>query len=364
MRRFLYAMLMPGATWWIACLLGLLLTVLGPVRSRAWSVATGSTDPCHEGFTGRAYKNGALTLPDPPAALPSDNTWRKLADYLIEVTGVDPDTLDETERFVLVSLVVGARAPDTDGHSLFDLESLRKVHADPSAVGQYSHSLRGPDDDFSQGDAAAVTGTRQVIIELMDAAETYLSKAAEDQIIKTTVYLDFYGLVDLHVWAPVFHIGVAAHVVQDTFSHTIRTAADGFKRIAHVMNYIDAISSNMNPSRDGLAHSETFDDCLEPDLAPIVASADQATVAFFQAVTTQLEGTDPNGMLGFLDTWITLKQDCTEQNDYCDNAPWVAIARREQTASYLSEIFSCSSVAPAQSPVSPISMLISMVFAP
>ncbi len=46
-------------------------------------------------------------------------------------------------------------------------ENLHLLHGDPSAIGQYAHCLRGPDDDFGAGDAAALMGTRELITELV-----------------------------------------------------------------------------------------------------------------------------------------------------------------------------------------------------
>lgn len=339
----------------------LLLLSLNPICSLAWSVSAGGTTPCHEEFTGWAYQKSAPLLSFRPSALPKDHSWRELSDYLIEIMGIESAALDETTRFMLVSLAAGARAPDTDGHSVFSLANLRKIHSDPSAASQYAHSLRGPDDDYAPGDASAVTGTRKTILVLLDDAATYLAKSPEDQLIRTTVYLDFYGLIDIEVWAPMFYIGYATHVVQDTFSHTIRIEASGFKRIAHVMNYIDAISSKMNESRDGLAHSESFDECREPDLAPVVDSAKLATESFFGAVRDRFEGAALDAPEFFLDEWVTLEQGCEKENNFCNNARWIEIARRAQTESYLSEIVSCS-YAESRSPVARGSTIFSLLY--
>jgi len=311
--------------------------------AEAYSVATGGYDPCHEAFTGRAYKRVVLKWPSPTIPLPDDDTWRDLAKPLIEQMGIDPDNLVDTQKFMLVSLLIGARAPDTDGHSLFNLQNLREVHGDPSPEGQYAHCLRGPDDDYAEGNAAAVTGTRVKIGEMVQQAADSLAEHPDDQLIKKTVYLDFYGLVDVRVWAPAYYVGFASHTVHDSFSHTIRIESTEFKRIALVMNYIDAISYDFKESRDGLAHSETFDKCNKDELQPIVSVADDCTAAFFEAVNARLTGNEPDAVQAFLDEWITLEPGCDESNEWCDSADWVELAREEQTGPYMAALFGCSS---------------------
>jgi hypothetical protein len=324
-------------------LVALLAGVCAAPPTTAYSVATGGYDPCHEAFTGRAYERVALQWPSPTIPLPDDGTWRELANPLIEKMGLDPKQLDDSQRFMLVSLLIGARAPDTDGHSLFNLENLREVHGDPSPEGQYGHCLRGPDDDYAEGDAAAITGTRVKIAETVQQAVDSLSEHPDDQLIKQTVYLDFYGLIDLRVWAPAYYVGFASHTVQDSFSHTVRVEGTGFTKIALVMNYIDAISYDFKESRDGLAHSETFDKCFKDELQPLVAVADDCTAAFYTAVNALLTGADPDALQAFLDEWITLQPGCDESNDWCDSAYWVELAREEQTGPYMASLFGCTS---------------------
>ncbi|MBW2275992.1 MAG: hypothetical protein JRF63_00790 [Deltaproteobacteria bacterium] len=322
--------------------LALASTTCFPSSVTAYSVATGGYDPCHEEFTGRAYQNVELQWPSPTIPIPGDDTWRELAGALIKKMGLDPKQLDEAQRFMLVSLLIGARAPDTDGHSLLSLQNLRAVHGDPSPEGQYAHCLRGPDDDYGEGDAAAVTGTRVKIAETVQKAADSLAEHPDDQLIKKTIYLDFYGLVDVRVWAPAYYVGFASHTVHDSFSHAVRIESTEFRKIALVMNYIDAISYDFKEKRDGLAHSETFDKCFKDELQPLVTVADEGTAAFFTAVNAQLGGSDPSAVQAFLDEWITLEPGCDESNEWCDSAYWVELAREEQTGPYMASLFGCS----------------------
>jgi hypothetical protein len=59
------------------------------------------------------------------------------------------------------SVVVGVRAPDSEGHSVTDMANLRALQADRSREGQYVHALRAAGDDGIPGDLAAVTGRRR-----------------------------------------------------------------------------------------------------------------------------------------------------------------------------------------------------------
>ena len=312
-----------------------------PGESGAWTVGTGLTAPCHERITGSAYTESVLDFAAPNLEVPAGDTWRLLSDYLLEQFPVDRDDVTDVQRFLLVSLMAGVRAPDTDGHSITNLENLRLLHSDPSAEGQYRHALRGRHDDYDAGNATAVEGTRQMILTLVGQAEDHLRP--DEQIITIKVYLDFYGQVDLQVYAPMFYVGQAAHALQDTFSHTLRDWADDYRSIVHVLNYIDAIGTDMDETRDGLAHSNTMDNCNREDMAVLVDKAVLATTDLFIAVRERYAGRDPDAVLTVLDDWVTLRPGCTLANDFCDNSERLAVARIDQTEPYLSSVFGCNS---------------------
>ncbi len=318
------------------------LGILPAKPAGAFSVLSGVSDACHETITYRAGENVVFDWPMPDGVVPEGGKLTKLSGFLLEPLNLDPDKLDPSERFMLTSLIIGARAPDTDGHSTMNLENLHRLHGDPSAVGQYAHSLRGPDDDYAEGDAAAVAGTRQLIIELVEEGLSYLELPAHDQVIKAPVYLDFYGRVKVDVWAPLYLAGRAAHALQDSFSHAIRSDEDDLQKIVHVMNYIDAISSNFNEDRDGLAHSDAMDNCFATDLTEIFDASEVATGELLVAFNDRTGGQDPEATLRVLDRWLTLKPGCSGANGFCGNERWLELARSEQTGPYIKEIFGCS----------------------
>jgi hypothetical protein len=308
----------------------------------AYSVGSGVTDACHERMTARAGVDILLEIPPPGSVEVPGGRWREISEYLLDPLDLDLEKMDETTRFLLTSLIVGAREPDTDGHSIMNIENLHSLHGDPSAVGQYAHSLRGPEDDGAAGDAAAVTGVRTLILELLDEGVEILSRDAGEQLMDAQVYLDFYGRVDVEVWTPLFLVGRAAHAIQDSFSHTIRCDQDGLRKVAHVLNYIDAIGDDFDEQRDGLAHSDSMDACEREDLAPVVEAATAATADLFGAARDRFAGLDPRAPEAVLDEWLTLRTGCKLEDEFCDNGRWLAIVREEQTGPYVSGLFGCS----------------------
>ena len=95
-------------------------------------------------------------------------------------------------KLVLVSLLIGVRSPDTEGHAVTNFSSLREIHADPNAEGQYAHALRGPNDDGTKGDENAVLGTREAIIQLIETMrDRYRNQAPQEQVVAVQLYLIF-----------------------------------------------------------------------------------------------------------------------------------------------------------------------------
>ena len=136
-----------------------------------YSIHSGLTDGCHERITRQALQmilpdlNPSISIP-----IPKSKTWRKFANGIIKAGELKeswPQLTEDRFKLMFVSILIGVRSPDTEGHAVTNLSSLRQIHADPSAEGQYAHALRGPDDDGAKGDEAAVNGTRKAIIELM-----------------------------------------------------------------------------------------------------------------------------------------------------------------------------------------------------
>jgi hypothetical protein len=318
------------------------MCVLAPWHANAFSVQSGFTDSCHETLSITASEGVLAEVPDSTVTLPKDNTWRSLQREFLEMLDDRTADLDDVQRFLLFSLVLGARAPDTDGHSTTNLEILRMSHADPEGEGQYQHASRAAADDYEMGDAQAIEGARQMILNLVEQAEDYLALPPEQQNIKVDFYLDFYGQMKVPVWAPLYFVGKAVHVLQDSFSHSIRTDQDGLHSIAHVLNYVDAIHSGYDENRDGLAHSDHMDRCTSADIEEIVDAAVTATGEMLVAVSRQFDGTDNGAVERVLDNWLVLQPGCTKENDFCGNERWLETVQKDQTGPYLKKAFGCN----------------------
>ncbi|HET6416746.1 MAG TPA: hypothetical protein VFG22_10665, partial [Polyangiales bacterium] len=228
----------------------------------AYTIQSGLTEGCHERITAEAF---VAFLDDPAWAevvVPEGSTWRSLAAplnrWLLD-EGLIQEDLSEPQLFVLFSLVVGVRDPDTNGRSSSDLATQRSIHGNPRPEAQYVHALRAPEDDEPDGSQAALTGTRALIRQSFADAVVVWREPSEAQISTAPITLDFYDLFGVEVWQPGFLLGKTAHALQDSFAHTIRSDATALRTIVHVLNYVDAIYKDFNESRDGIAHSRHLD---------------------------------------------------------------------------------------------------------
>ncbi|MFT5356689.1 MAG: MYXO-CTERM domain-containing protein [Polyangiales bacterium] len=295
--------------------------------AQAYTIGTGFTEGCHERITALAFDE-ILGLLQAPVQLPEEDDWKRVGGFAVRSAGIDRASLTETEFFILHSLLAGVRSPDTDGHSVLNLDRARALHTDPAPIGQYAHALRASEDDYEEGNRAAVDGMREVIArELSDAVATTDNEEIE-------VFFDFYGTVDVVVWSPAYHIGRAAHAVQDSFSHTIRDEGDDFHSIISVLNFSEAVANSLVEERDGIAHSSVLDSC-GPETDPVVRAAQEATRLLFIAASEMRTSGDMNGVELFLDDWYLQREGCNEENGFCGNAHWVRLARDNPTEPFL-----------------------------
>lgn len=323
---------------------GLLLALLGG-QARAFSIASGFGEGCHERITADAFQIHLLDLPFYSLVPPRDEDWRDLSDWVAAQFTADLGPLSDNHRFILVSLFVGVRSPDTDGHSVTDFAALRRLHADPRDEGQYAHALRGIDDDGPAGDAAAIEGTRAIIRARVREALEALTDP-EGQLIEAPMYFDFYGRSKVTVWRPMYLLGQAAHALQDSFAHTLRDDASALRRVVHVFNYVEAITSDFDAARDGMRHADSTDDCRRS--GELAEAATRATIDLFLATRELAVGRDEQAVEHVLDAWLTLEPGCTADDDFCGNRRWVELARESPTKPYLDTYLGCRS-APGRS---------------
>lgn len=316
-----------------------LSVTVGPAAARAYTIDTGFTDGCHEHITGAAFERFLLHLPSTEVVVP-DGGWRRVARLLVRDLDMDPEALDARERFVIMSLVLGVRHPDTDGHSVMHLDHARALHTDPDPAVQHVHVLRAVDDDGPEGDATALQGARDSILESLSKARDAARRPPEQQRIQARVYVDFYGPVEVVAWAPAFWIGYAAHTLQDSFSHTIRNESEDFRTVATVFNFTEAISGDLDPTGDELPHSNSMDRCTDAT-SPLVDAAIEATKDLFDTAHEVFADGHPQAPEMLVDRWLTRAPSCTRANDFCDNGPWLAVAAEDVTTPPL-----CSAGAP------------------
>ena len=301
--------------------------------AQAYSVQTGYSEPCHERITAGVYATWLADLVPADLPVPPGGTWTRLADALLD----EHELVDDgpRHRFALLSLIAGVRLPDTGGHAVLDLSRTRIEALAPEE--QSRHALRAPADDGPEGDASAVAATRRRIREGVAAALAALRKPPSAQIVSTTMYLDFYGLIEVEAWEPALLLGQAAHTLQDSFAHTIRS--DDLRRVRHVMNYVDAVRGRLVEERDGVAHSGYLDRC-DGDVAPLAAAAHQAT-ADLAAAALAVAGGDLSAVEAVLDAWLVLEPGCTPANDVC-GSPWLAVARRDPSRPLREDLLGCT----------------------
>ena len=303
-----------------------------PATTRAFSIGSGVSEGCHEKISAQAFRRFLATFQPQKRKVPIHPRWRRLARKLAQVA--DMPELSDTQAFALLSLVVGVRSPDTNGHSISELSSLRGIHADREAAGQYAHALRSPDDDYDAGNVAAVQGTRRVIADAVARVVASARAPRSEQFGHAPMYFDFYGVVNVPVFLPAYYFGRAAHTVQDSFAHALRDASSGLHQIVHVLNYVEAIGDEYSERRDGVSHSTGMDSCAE-EMRPRVEAAIEATLELLQAAVVIRDTDDHAALEAYLERWFTLHPDCNVTNQMCGNPGWLEVARRGPTGPYL-----------------------------
>ncbi|HEX6244884.1 MAG TPA: hypothetical protein VFZ61_28385 [Polyangiales bacterium] len=298
----------------------------------AFTIGSGVSEGCHERISAQAFRRFLATFQPKHRDHRLHRRWRRLSRKLAEVAGM-PE-LDDRQAFVLLSLIVGVRSPDTHGHSISELSSLRGIHADPDPAGQYAHALRGLSDDYEEGNVAAVEGTRRSIADSVAQVIASSSAPWDAQFGHAPMYFDFYGVVNVPVFLPAFYFGRAAHTVQDSFAHALRDEASGLRQIVHVLNYIEAIGDDYSERRDGVSHSNGMDSCAA-EMHVRVEGATTATLELLQTAIAVRNTGDPTALQAYLDRWFTLRAACSVENQMCANAKWLAVARRGPTGPYL-----------------------------
>ena len=308
----------------------LVVTCTGPGTGHAFKIGNAAAGFCHEQITFNGFLDSQLGqrlgLSQRKFDADSDEVFVRLADYMAaQINGAGPK--NDAQRLIITTLFVGVRYPDQAGFAIHDLRELRAIHL--AEEGQEEHFLRAVDQDWAEGDAQAVASGRQFILDVIDTAyDTYFNDQDAQTMIEVKFWLEYYGTVDVLVWAPMFYLGRAIHALQDSFTHAIRS--EDTTRIYSVLNFVDGLSTRWSEARDGARHSDFVDDCTRPEVAPLVESATQASSELMQAAVLYFATGDRESVEQVLDRWLTYEPGCGYNEGYCDS-PWVEYTRRLTT---------------------------------
>ena len=202
-----------------------LLGLFACSESFAYEVGGRFGKSCHEEIALPAFLEALDTLAafESNIDLPEDGTTLSLIRAIEETSREHGRPLSKKQAFILMSMMLGVRAPDLDGHASSNLAHTRAEHADDDDNAQYVHTLRGKNDDDDIGDAMAIEGTYRAVMDHVSQAYKFKSVTLSLFNIQQKLYLDYYGRIDVTVNASAFHLGFAAHTIADSFSHTIRS---------------------------------------------------------------------------------------------------------------------------------------------
>ncbi len=282
---------------------------------RAFTIGTAYTEPCHESITLEAINFEQVEALTQDLVLPDSDEWLAVADTLPFVNSQNRSL--ET-KYVLMSFLIGVRAPDVEEASALDLSALRQIHLANDK--QAEHCLRKSEHDGEPGNYRAVESCRDAIAHSLEQARESFSREPIGQNVRRSLQLNFYGPVQTSVWAPAYWLGRAAHTVQDGFSHAIRS--ENLREIYHVLNYIEVPGEDYEEHRDGFAHSSNADDCTSTtEHRQLALEAQIATRALFDNFYDVVLEDSSRNIDNFLVTWFDVDTNCGLDNAMCDT-PW------------------------------------------
>ena len=294
----------------------LLWVLLAPGPTDAYTISSVLTPGCHEDLTSEALRTVRLDVPG-AAPIPLTRNEQALVDDVQFTAAADMKDLGAA------TLLVSVRDNDLKGRSSDDLTELAEVHGNPD--NQDEHCLRSRTQDEPGGSEAAVNDCRAFIRgRISEALEGLDASGVPDPAVRTAlpVHLSLRGNIDAVL--PTFYVrmGQAIHGVEDSFTHTYRTA-DGMK-ITVVMNWVDKAERQFDEARDGPAHATRMDVCDDSDalIATRRTLATEASTALLRAVLDPLK-TKAEKMTtvdGILDRYLSYSPGCSFANGWC-NAP-------------------------------------------
>jgi hypothetical protein len=271
-----------------------------------FTLETVATRGCHEQLSLAALDNAGW--PSGTAAPSQTDADRELAANLQfhPPSGADSWTL---------ALLIGVRDSDLGGASPTDLPRLAAVQN--GAGEQHLHCLRELNDNGAAGDMTALQACRQVILDEVAAAlgdDDILDLEATESHRVDLAFEDR----DLPLSRYAFHLGKAAHALEDSFAHTFRTP--DAQQVQSVHTYVGPQQADYQPSVMGYSHQSSMDSCDEHDVeaAARAGAATRAVAQLFAAVGAQ--GNRPERLQraqAVVDRWLAYAPGCDEGNAWC-----------------------------------------------
>ena len=281
----------------------------------AYTYETLQTRGCHEEITVRSLLAARQELPTAGPLQASD----------VDQVAIDDLPFDVDTTFYrdigAVTLLVGVRDNDLKGKSGLSAQELVKVHG--AVDNQREHCLRRPGHDEPDGSLPALEDCRAFILErFVDALEGLDESGhvnANDRV-PLDVNLAFRGTVELDLPRTYVRLGQALHALQDSFTHTMRTA-DGH-RVTVVLNWIDVVEGGHHEPRDGPPHMSALDECgADDDLRrERVVLAEESSLALLRAaLDPTLTDEEKRGQAeAVMDDYLTYEPGCSAADDWCD----------------------------------------------
>jgi hypothetical protein len=285
-----------------------------PHTARAYTVKNIFSRGCHEEITTVALRTvrGELATAAPLSASSDERA-------LIADLQFTPDS--DMADLGGATLLVAVRDNDLKGRGSEDVTQLAAVHGNPG--GQEEHCLRGQDQDEPDGSASAVAACRAFVRARISEALGGLDAAGSPDATKRTsisVRLSLRGRVDAPLPTYYVKMGQAIHAIEDSFTHTYRTADE--RQITVALNWIDKVNGTLLESRDGPAHASELDRCDDPDplRATRRALAIEAASGVLRATLDPVKSPDQKmtAVDAVLDQYLSYSPGCTFDNGWCD----------------------------------------------
>lgn len=284
--------------------------------AHAFSYESPVSDPCHERLTIEALRAARSRVPALARVVGLSEDDAALIRDL-------PFVLEEDFRdLAAASLLIGVRDNDLKGLNGIDTTSLALVHGDPD--NQREHCLRRPEHDGAEGSFLALEECRGFIREnIRSVVERGLDSAGLPDPSKRTIVdvtLTFSGRVSAQLPIAWVYLGQALHTLQDSFSHTYRTA--DHRRVTVVLNWVEAIGEDYKLSRDGPVHLTGLDQCEGTDevLQARRSLAEKVSAELIvAALSPEIAASERLAAVDLvLDEYLTLEAGCSAENRWCD----------------------------------------------